>query len=156
MNTAADVSVKRSIVVEASRERAFDVFVHQFAQWWPLDSHVLGDAPAQTAVIEPHAGGRWFERDKNGVECRWGRVLAYEPHARILLDWQISANWEYDADVHTEVEVRFIAQSPSRTLVELEHRHLQNYGDDCEKIKATVDSPGGWQGLLEKFAALLT
>lgn len=152
MNTTAGVSVKRSIVVEASQERAFDVFVNQFATWWPLDSHVLGEAPGQTAIIEPHTGGRWFERDKNGQECRWGRVLAFDPFGRILLDWQISGAWKYDPQFHTEVEVTFTPESPTRTRVELEHRDLQNYGDDCQKLKETFESPGGWTGLMERYA----
>ena len=110
----------------------------------PTDS--IGDV-----VIEPRVGGRWYERGEDGSQCEWGKVLAWEPPRRVLLAWQISAAWKYDAALVTEVEVNFVPDG-SRTRVELEHRHLERMGTAAEAVRQSIDSPGGWSGLLEAFA----
>lgn len=103
--------------------------------------------------LEPHVGGRWYEIGADGRECPWGRVLLWEPPARVVLAWQITADWGYDPDLETEVEVRFSPRPEGGTLVELEHRKLERYGDRAEGVRASLDSEGGWQGLLGLFAA---
>lgn len=106
------------------------------------------------AVIEPRAGGRWFERGEDGSECIWGRVLIWEPPARVVLGWQINGEFKYDAAVVTEVEVRFIPEGANVTRVELEHRHLERFGEKAALLREKVDSPNGWGLLLERFAAV--
>jgi uncharacterized protein YndB with AHSA1/START domain len=105
------------------------------------------------AVIEPKAGGRWYERGTDGVECDWGQVLAYEPPARVLLSWHLQGDWSYDPDPAraSEVEVRFVAEAPDVTRVELEHRHIERHADP-EQVRAGIDSPGGWVGILAGYA----
>lgn len=147
-----DVLVQKEVFVNASPERAFDVFTKQMSVWWPLASHHIGKADAVAVVVEPFVGGRWYERGKDGSECDWGRVLAWDPPGRLLLGWEISAEWQHDAAIQTQVEVRFIAEK-SGTRVTLEHRLLQKYGERAEEMRATFDSPGGWTGMLEKYAA---
>jgi hypothetical protein len=70
-----------------------------------------------------------------------------------VLSWQLSSEWAYDADLWTELEVTFSAEGPDRTRVELEHRGLDAYGDQMEKMRDSLDSDGGWRGLLERFGA---
>lgn len=106
------------------------------------------------AIIEPRVGGRWYERGEDGSECDWGKVLAWEPPSRLLLAWQLDARFRYDAAVATEVEVRFIADGPNATRVELEHRCLERLGKEAEALREKVASPGGWPLLLERFAAV--
>jgi uncharacterized protein YndB with AHSA1/START domain len=150
---AAELTIRKTVTVEATQERAFAIFTEQIGAWWPLATKTIGSAAAQTAIIEPRAGGRWYERGVDGSECDWGRVVAYEPPRRLLLTWQISADWRHDPDVNTEVEVRFIAESASRTRVELEHRGLlEAYGDRAEELYAILDSPDGWTDILARFA----
>jgi uncharacterized protein YndB with AHSA1/START domain len=151
--TDTAVAVRRSITVNASPERAFDVFTAGFSSWWPLETHHIGKADAAEAVIEPRAGGRWFERAADGTECDWGRVLAWEPPARVVLEWQISADWQPDPEIHTEVEVRFTAEGERRTRVDLEHRGLESFGGRAEQMRAVFGSDDGWNGLLGRFAA---
>ena len=103
--------------------------------------------------MEPRAGGRWYERGEDGSECQWGRVLSWEPPARVVLAWQINAQWQYDPDFETEVEIKFIADGTG-TRVELEHRDLERYGEQAETMRATFDSDGGWNGLLAAFAGV--
>jgi uncharacterized protein YndB with AHSA1/START domain len=148
----AGVAVRRSIVVEAPREKAFAAFTERMSSWWPLDTHAIGTQPVTAAVVEPRAGGRWYERSADGSECDWGRVLAWEPPDRVVLSWQLSPQWRHDPSLRTEVEVRFHAEGDGRTRVELEHRGLEAYGAQAEEMRGTFDSEGGWRGLLARFA----
>jgi uncharacterized protein YndB with AHSA1/START domain len=146
-----DTSVRKSVTVEASQARAFEVFTSGFDGWWPR-SHHIGEAEMAEAVIESHEGGRWYEKDVDGSECDWGYVIAWQPPERVVLAWQLDGEFHYDADLVTEVEVRFVADGPDRTTVELEHRHLDRFGGTREQARAALDSDGGWGGLLPMFA----
>ena len=154
---ATDLPVRKTITVEAPQERAFTVFAEQMGSWWPLESHSIGSAKPETAIVEPRAGGRWFERGVDGSECDWGSVIAYEPPARLLLKWQLGADWRYDSEINTEVEIRFIAEGETRTRVELEHRGLvEAYGDKAEEMYGSFGAPGGWIGILDHYARKLS
>lgn len=149
MTTAT--AVRHEITVSAPQERAFEVFTRDFNRWWPR-THKLGEAELAEAVLEEREGGRWYERDVDGGECEWGTVLVWEPPSRLVLSWQISSDWAYDPDLLTEVEVSFVSAGPDQTRVALEHRGLDAYGDRMEAVRSTIDGPGGWPGVLEKFA----
>jgi uncharacterized protein YndB with AHSA1/START domain len=149
---AAGLAVRQTVTVGAPPERAFAVFTEGLASWWPLDTHAIGAQPAVAVVVEPRAGGRWYERAADGSECDWGRVLAWEPPHRLVLAWEISADWRHDPGLVTEIEVRFHAEPDDRTRVELEHRGLEAYGDRAGEMRDTFASPGGWTGLLGRFA----
>jgi uncharacterized protein YndB with AHSA1/START domain len=146
-------SVRKQIVVDASQARAFRVFTEEHGAWWPLATHHIGASPPETAVIEPRVGGRWFERAADGTECPWGKVLVWDPPGRIVLAWQTGADWKHDPDLITEVEVRFVALGPAQTRVELEHRHLDRFGEAAANMRAAFDSDGGWNGMLTLFGA---
>jgi uncharacterized protein YndB with AHSA1/START domain len=147
------LTVRKTLVVETPCAHAFEVFTAGFDSWWPR-AHHIGKAELLAAVIEPRAGGRWFEKGVDGSECEWGAVLVYEPPSRVVLSWHLNGQWQYDADPShaSEVEVRFVPEGPSRTKVEFEHRYIERSAG-AEQLRAGVDSPGGWTGLLEKFAA---
>jgi uncharacterized protein YndB with AHSA1/START domain len=108
---------------------------------------------AVDAVLEPRAGGRWYERGDDGSTCDWGRVLSWEPYSRLVLSWEISDEWRHAPTLRTEVEVRFIAEGKTRTRVELEHRRLDLYGASRERMRGIFDSDKGWKMLLDAFAA---
>jgi uncharacterized protein YndB with AHSA1/START domain len=148
---AIDTSVRKAVTVEVDRERAFTVFTEEFDTWWNR-SHHIGEAELEAAIIEPREGGRWYERGVDGSECDWGRVLVWEPPARLVLAWQLTSEWKYDPDFLTEIEVTFTAESASRTRVELEHRNLDRFGAAMVDIRATFESDGGWTGLLQLYA----
>jgi uncharacterized protein YndB with AHSA1/START domain len=150
--TTSMLSVTKSVTVRAARTRAFAVFTEKFATWWPA-SHHIGDAELADAVIEPVTGGRWYERGTDGVECDWGRVLAYEPPDRLLLAWHLQGDWTYDPDPAkaSEIEVRFVEQEPGTTTVELCHRHIERH-DAPDDVVRGVDSPNGWAGILAGYA----
>ena len=152
-SAASGLFVRKEITVEASQTRAFNVFTQEHGAWWPLATHHIGSATAETAIIEPRTGGRWFERATDGSECDWGRVLVWDPPGRLVLSWEISADWKHDSSIDTQVEVRFVALGPALTRVELEHRRLDSFGAAAEQMRGIFDSEGGWNGVLKLFAA---
>lgn len=140
--------IVRSVTVKAPPARAFAVFTGSIAKWWPT-GQTIGARPHVDIIIEPHGGGRWFERSADGVETEWGRVLAWEPPNRLLLAWQIGADFKYDASLETEVELTFVAKADG-TLVTLEHRNLERFGAAAESMATTLG--GGWPKFLQLFA----
>jgi len=142
--------VRKSIFVNAPPGRAFDIFANGIGRWWPK-SHKIGAADLDRPVIEPRTGGRWYEIDFDGSECEIGKVLAWEPPARLLLAWKLDPEWKFDPDLVTEVEVLFTAEEGG-TRVNLEHRHLERMGDRAEAVRELVDSPNGWGLLLQLYS----
>ena len=141
--------VRKSVRVNATPERAFEIFTAGMARWWSKQ-YSINSSRSRDIVIEPRANGRWFERGEDGSECQWGKVLAWEPPGRLVLAWQITAEWQFDPNLLTEVEVRFTADGAG-TLVELEHR-LEGYGAAAAQMREIFDGPNAWMGLLESFA----
>jgi uncharacterized protein YndB with AHSA1/START domain len=144
--------VRREVVVEASQARCFEVFTAGIDRWWPREHHV-GKSPLARSVLEPGVGGRWYSVSEDGTECDVGKVLVWDPPHRLVLAWQLTAQWQYDPGFVTEVEVRFTAEAPRRTRVELEHRNLERFGDHAEAIRKSIGAPTGWGRILESFAA---
>lgn len=153
---ATDTSVTATITVDAPVERAFSVFTEDIGSWWPSDHHIL-EAELAGMVFEPREGGHVYDRGVDGSECRWARVLAYEPPSRVVISWNVSTQWklETNAEKTSEVEVRFIPEGPDRTRVELEHRNIDRHGEGWEAMRDAVGSPGGWQQELALFAERL-
>ncbi|HLW96527.1 MAG TPA: SRPBCC family protein [Solirubrobacteraceae bacterium] len=159
MNTeiqAAATTIRRTIVVEAPVERAFRVFTEDFDQIKPREHNMLG-VDIEESVFEPHAGGRIYDRGVDGSEFHWARVLAFEPPNRVIFSWDLNPQFQVEPDHSrtSEVEVNFIAESPQRTRVELEHRHLDRHGEGWEGEREAVGSEGGWPVYLERFRALI-
>ena len=142
--------ILKAISVKAPPARAFEIFTAGMSRWW-LKTHTINPtkSPLRDIVIEPCNGGRWYERGEDGSECQWGKVLAWEPPACVLLAWQINGSWQFDPSLVTEVEIRF-APEGSGTKVELVHRHLERLGDAAEAMRQAFE--GGWGSLLEQFA----
>ncbi|HEX5895803.1 MAG TPA: SRPBCC family protein [Thermoleophilaceae bacterium] len=157
MSTQAhEATVQKQIVVEAPLERAFSVFTEEFDSIKPRDHNLMAVEIAET-VFEPREGGRIYDRGVDGSECQWARVLTYEPPNRVVFSWDINPQWQLEPDPAktSEVEVRFIAETPERTRVELEHRNLGRHGEGWEGMREGVGSEGGWPLYLERFAELL-
>jgi uncharacterized protein YndB with AHSA1/START domain len=150
---AAETSITASVVVAAPIERAFSVFTNDFGRFKPREHNLLEVEIAET-VFEPRVGGHLYDRGVDGSECRWARVLAYEPPERVLLSWDISPQWQLESDLAktSEVEVRFVAEAPDRTRLELEHRNLERHGEGWEGMRDAVASPGGWPLYLQRFS----
>ena len=148
--------VRRQVVVEAPIEQAFAAFTDRFGDFKPPEHNLLS-APIAETVFEPIVGGHIYDRGTDGTECRWARVLAYEPPDRVVFSWDISPQWTIEADSEnaSEVEVRFVAETPERTRVELEHRHLDRHGPGWEAVRDGVDDDAGWPLYLARYADVL-
>lgn len=155
MTAATIPAVRRTITVAAPVERTFRVFTESFATWWPADYHI-GKADYAEAVIEPHEGGRWFERGVDGTECDWGRVLVWDPPGRLVLTWQINGRWQHDPDPAraSEIEVQFTEEAAGQTRVSLEHRLLERLVEG-QAMHNSISADGGWGALLQRFAERL-
>jgi uncharacterized protein YndB with AHSA1/START domain len=154
MTTQAQAtSVQSEIVVEAPLERAFAVFTEDIGSWWPPENHTL-EAELAEMVFEPRVRGHVYDRGVDGSECRWARVLAYEPPNRVVISWDITPQWQLETDSSraSEIEVRFVREAPERTRVELEHRNLERHGEGWEGLRDAVGSEGGWGSCLQSFA----
>ena len=143
--------VKRSITVNASPAKAFEVFTTKFGSWWPKD-YSISEAGMADFIMEPRVGGRWYELSNDGTECDTGRVLAYDPPDRVVFAWHLDAQFQFDPDpAHaSEVEVRFVDAGDGRTRVELEHRGFERHVD-AEGVRTGVE--GGWSYILDLYAA---
>ncbi|MCM5682739.1 SRPBCC family protein [Schlegelella sp. S2-27] len=153
MNVAVqNILVRKTVTIEAPAAHVFSVFVERIDAWWPRKNRI-GRTESFVATIEPRVGGRWYERGDDGSECDWGVVLAWEPPHRLLLSWNIDAQWQYNPSFVTEVEVRFVEQTPEFTRVELEHRKLERYAESAETMRGIFDSEQGWHGTLRALRA---
>lgn len=146
--------VRKSVYVAASPDQAFEVFTDGIGRWWPK-SHKISGADLDRPIIEPRAGGRWYELAVDGSQCEVGKVLAWEPPHRLLLAWQLRHDWTFDPDLVTEVEVTFAAEGDG-TRVNLEHRNLERLGDTAEAMRQQIDSPNGWGLLLRLYSETAT
>ena len=150
----APAPIRKTVRVRASPETAFRLFAAGMGGWWIKSHSLLGAEPQADVLIEPRAGGRWFERGEAGSEQDWGRVLAWEPPHRLLLAWQLNADWAYDPEFETTVEVTFTADG-DHTIVDFEHRDLERYGERAAEIRGGYESgmDGGWGELLARYEA---
>ena len=151
----SDTSVSASITVDVPPERAFHVFTAGIGSWWNPDHHIL-EAPLKDMVFEQFVGGNIYDLGTDGSECRWSRVLAYEPPERVVFSWDITLQWEIETDPSrtSEVEVTFTPDGPQRTTVRLEHRHLDRHGSGWEQMATAVGT--GWQDGVQRFARALS
>src|SRR6266496_880464 len=147
-----ELKVTKSIVVEVTPTRAFEFFLDQ-ERWWPITTHHMAEPAGETAVLEPFVGGRWYERAHDGSETDWGRVLAFEPPHRLLLSWQMSADWNYepDPDRASEIEVTFLREGRDRTRVVYEHRHLERYATQAERMRTVLERPKAAEAVVHAF-----
>jgi uncharacterized protein YndB with AHSA1/START domain len=157
MTQAQSAVVRRQVVVEASPEKAFEVFTTRFGDFKPPEHNLLA-APIAETVFEPRVGGNIYDRGTDGSECRWARVLVYEPPTRVVFSWDIGPTWQVETEPEStsEVEVTFIAEGPQRTRVELEHRNLDRHGPGWEAVAGGVGADDGWPLYLDRYATLFT
>jgi uncharacterized protein YndB with AHSA1/START domain len=153
MTSPTDISettVRKSITVDAPIARAFEVFTTRFDTWWPR-SHHIGEAEMAEAILDPSAGGRWYERGVDGSECDWGAVLEFDPPSHVALSWNIGGQFKLDPHNASRVDVWFTAESPDITRVELAHSQLDRHGDTWRQLRDGVSGDGGWQSLLAAY-----
>src|ERR1700689_610036 len=157
-NTVEGAVVRKTGRVQAPIERAFSVFVEQMETWWPATHHI-GKTPFVALFVEPRVGGRWYELNAEGAQVDWGKVLAWDPPHLVSLSWHVGPghdqpDWVCDPDPAkaSEVTIRFNAEGPSTTFVELEHSKLERHGEGYQQLREIFDGPGAWAGILSLYA----
>jgi Activator of Hsp90 ATPase homolog 1-like protein len=148
----SELDVKKQLTVRASQERAFKVFTDGIDRWWPREHHI-GKSPLKREIIEPKLGGRWYAISEDESECEVGKVLVWEPFDRVVLSWQINADWKFAPDFITEIEVTFKALGPKETRVDFVHRNLERYGARADELSKILGSEKGWGATLSSFVA---
>jgi uncharacterized protein YndB with AHSA1/START domain len=148
--------VRREVVVDAPLARAFKVFTERFGDFKPREHNLLA-SPIVETVFEPRVGGHIYDRATDGSECRWARILAFDPPDRVVFSWDIGPQWqlEDDPDLTSEVEVRFLAEGDTRTRVQLEHRKIDRHGPGWQGLAEGIGADDGWPLYLSRYAALV-
>ena len=151
MTTHVIAPVRKTLHVKAPIAHAFDVFTVGLTRWWP-HSHGVGKKPVQKVMMEPRLGGRWLEISEDGTTTIVATVTAWEPPHRVVLVWQVNAQWKPDPSMRSEVDVRFTAEGPDATHVELLHHKFETMGAEGGASMRN-DVNNGWPTLLERFVA---
>jgi uncharacterized protein YndB with AHSA1/START domain len=148
--------VRHDVVVPGTPARAFAAFTERMGDIKPREHNLLG-SPLVSTIFEPRVGGHIVDRAEDGSECRWARVLVFDPPQRLVFSWDIGPTWQLEADPEncSEVEVRFVAEGPDRTRVVLEHRNLDRHGPGWPALRDGVGNEQGWPLYLARFAHLL-
>lgn len=157
MSPADDLVVRRQVIVDVPLDQAFALFVERFGDFKPKEHNLLGAEITETR-FEPKVGGHIYDRAADGSECRWARVLAYDPPTRVMFSWDISPQWQLESDPGhaSEVEIRFVAETPDRTRVELEHRNLDRHGPGWESVRDGVADDAGWPLYLDGYVKVVS
>jgi uncharacterized protein YndB with AHSA1/START domain len=148
-STFAIAPIRREVVVAVPPARAFEIFTAEMTSWWPAEHHI-GSAPIAEVVVEPRTGGRWYTRHQDGTETSTGVVAVWQPPERLVLTWQIGADWCFHDDLVTSVELRFLPEGDG-TRVVFEHRDLDAYGEHAAAMRETFEAPDAWDGTLARF-----
>ena len=150
MNEAVTIApVRKTVHVKVPIAHAFEVFTSGLARWWPLD-HTVGKKPVGKIMLEPRLGGRWLEIAEDGTETCDATIIIWDPPHRFVMLWQINAQWQPDQSMKSEVDVRFVADGPEATRVELLHHKFETMGKEAgTSMRNAVD--GGWPGLMQRF-----
>lgn len=148
--------VRHDVVVRGTPAQAFAAFTERMGEIKPKEHNLLS-SPIVSTTFEPRVGGYIVDRAEDGSECRWARVLIFEPPHRVVFSWDIGPTWQLEADPRnaSEVEVRFVPEGPDRTRVELEHRHLDRHGPGWPAVRDGVAAEQGWPLYLARYAGLL-
>lgn len=146
---AAIAPVRKSVHVKVPIEHAFEVFTSGLTRWWPT-THGIGKKPIAKVLMEPGLGGRWLEIAEDGTQTCAATIIVWDPPHRFVMLWQISAQWQPDAGMKSEVDVRFTADGPQATQVDLLHHKFETMGMEAgASMRGDVD--GGWPGLMALF-----
>jgi uncharacterized protein YndB with AHSA1/START domain len=136
--------VRKTLSVECSPERAFEVFTGEIMSWWPIDRHSIHKDKVRDVVLEPREGGEMYELAEGGKREHWARVVTFEPPKRLVLAWKVNPT----TDAPTEIEVTFTPDGDG-TRVDLEHRNWEQAGEGASAMRDNYQT--GWDVVLAPF-----
>jgi uncharacterized protein YndB with AHSA1/START domain len=115
--------LRLSFKVHCPARHAFEVWTSDMARWWPTQHTVTGERPLHV-VLEPHVGGRIYERTAGGAELDWGEITRWDPPRRLAYTWHLR---EDGADA-AEVTISFKQRRNSTTRVRIEQSGWERLG----------------------------
>jgi hypothetical protein len=133
-----------SFEVGCSPDHAFDTWTGRASAWWPHE-HTVSHQPGAEIVFEPRAGGRIFERTRDGEEIEWGEIVEWDPPRRLRYLWHIAT----DPAHATDVEIVFRELADSTTRVEIEHGGWEKLGEIGQAWREA--NQAGWGGVLPSY-----
>lgn len=147
LTTTTIDEVRKRRIVALPLDQAFDLFTTKLATWWPLATHSIAEDDAVDVRFEGRVGGRVVEIARDGTECSWADVLAWDPPHRVALAWHPNP----EPVAATIVDVRFTAVDGG-TQLDLEHRSFEELGDD-DGPAARAGYDEGWDPVLDDFVS---
>ncbi len=131
--------LRREVTVPLSVEEAFNRFVHDIDQWWPLEHFSILGPAARSCVVEAKKGGDVYELGEEGEVVLWGTVIEIDPPKRIACTWHPGR----PPQTAQELYVTFRADRSGReTTVQLEHTGWDKLGDNALEVHSLYDQ--GW------------
>jgi uncharacterized protein YndB with AHSA1/START domain len=144
MDTQTDPVVRKSVTVPLSQEAAFRLFTDGIGSWWPGGTHSVAESAAVEVVLDGGVGGRIYERTPEGTEI-WGTITAWDPPGSFSTTWHPG----YDPALATQLSIRFVAEGPNATRVELDHRGWEVHGATAAERATGYET--GWDTVLGRF-----
>ncbi|HLE71205.1 MAG TPA: SRPBCC domain-containing protein [Vicinamibacteria bacterium] len=138
-------SITVTTILSVDPGTAFRFFTDDVDLWWRRGPRYRPEVRGEgTMRFEPGVGGRLVEvyDEAMGDAFEIGRILVWEPGARLVFDWRAR---NFEPGEKTVVEVRF-ERADGGTRVTLEHR-------GWDSIPAGHPVRHGWTG--EAFSSLI-
>lgn len=126
-------------------KEAFELFTQRMGEWWPLATHSIAGADVVALRFEGRVGGRLIEVARDGTECSWAEVLAWNPPHRFVLSWHPTR----EPTAASTLEVRFRPAAGGGTELTLEHRGWEEFGAEAQKLRGQYEP--GWDFVLRLF-----
>lgn len=142
MAGAGTDDVSKSVTVPAAPADAFRIYAERPGEWLPPE-HTFIRSP-QSVVMEPRAGGRFYERGADGTEVTRGTITEWDPPSRLAVTWRIGPGWQPlpDDSCASVIVVEFRPAGPDATEVTVTYIHLERHGEMAAVIRSAIDDPG--------------
>ncbi len=86
-NVTSAEPVRKSLIVPATPQRAFELFTAHMHEWWPLATHSVGAEDAVSILFGAGVGAEIVETMADGATSVWGAVTDWEPPHRVAFTW---------------------------------------------------------------------
>lgn len=147
-----------SLRVDATPERAFEVFTSDIGTWWRSNAlfRISADGPGRIA-LETSLGGRLTETASDGRVFEIGRITVWQPGSRLAFTWR-QENFQPEHITHVEVTFEPVGEETRVTVAHhgwdgIPAEHAARHGfPEAIFLRRLAE---WWQSLLEGMRARL-